>query len=158
LLLNAIGPLEGCRVLWDEYYHGHRGSFADYVMGTPAPWALAQGGLILVAALLTFGRQEGLVRSPVDESRLSPLEFVDTVADLYGRGGAAGGAVEIAYQRFRTRLARRVSLPSTSTIDQLCDHVRTQLGGARPDLVETLRRCERGLASPQLTEWEAMQL
>ena len=92
LLLNCAGD-STTRVLWDEHLHGERPSLAHYVQRTPILWLLAQFLLIFAATLFTFSRRHGPVE-PLrpGASRLSPLEFVETLGDLYRRKGAAPGS------------------------------------------------------------------
>jgi hypothetical protein len=88
LFLNSVGP-PGSRVLWDEYFHGMRRSLSSYFARTPLPWAGLQIAIAFAAVLFTFSRRSGPIRVPVEESRLSPLEFVDTLGDLYQLSRAA---------------------------------------------------------------------
>ena len=158
LFLNSVGPPGERRVLWDEYFHGRRGSLWTYFAGTPISWGLAQLGLFAVALLLTFARRSGPVRPPVPESRLSPLEFVETLGDLYHRAHAAGAAVGIANQRFRYLLTRRLGLPSTAPTAQLFEAVRDRLGWKQPGFYETLQRAERAARDPALDDAAALQV
>lgn len=111
LLLNALGPPGERRVLWDEQYHGHARSLWSYVARTPLAWIVLQIGLIGVAALLTYSRHGGLVRSKVVDPRTSPMEFVDTMGGLYAQAGAAAAAVTAAATRLRRRLVVVTGLP-----------------------------------------------
>lgn len=158
LLLNCLGPPGQTRVLWDEYFHGQRGSLWSYFAGTPLPWGLAQMGVVALAVLVTFARRAGPVRAPVAESRLSPLEFIETLGDLYHRGHAASAAVESSFQRFRYLLTRRLSLPGTTGVARLYEAVRERLGWREPGLFETLQRAERGARDPALTDEDALQV
>ena len=158
LQVTSSGPSTTTRVLWDEYFHGQRRGFWAYVGRTPVPWALVQLCILVAAALLTFGRRSGPVRSLRQESRLSPLEFVETLGDLYRRKKASAGALEIAYQRFRFLLLRRLGLSSTATLEEISRGVRERLGWTVPGFRETLQRCERGVKSQELTDAQSMQL
>jgi len=158
LLLNSLGPPGQKRLLWDEYYHGQRGSLWSYFAGTPLPWGLLQLGLVALAVLLTFARRAGPVRAPVPVSRLSPIEFVETLGDLYHRAHAAPAAVAIAWQRFRYRLARRLGLSPAAAIAQLYQSVRDRLGWKEPGFFEALQRAERAARNPALTDAEALQI
>jgi hypothetical protein len=130
-------------VLWDEYFHGYRGSLWDYFKETPVPWAIFQLALVAVFVLLAFGRRSGPLYAPAAVSRLSPLEFVDTLGDLYRRASAGSAAVRVAYQRFRTQLLRRLALaPSISNI-QLDAAVRERLGWKQPGFMDILQRAEK---------------
>jgi hypothetical protein len=95
-------------VLWDEYFHGYRGSLWDYFAGTPVPWAAVQLTLLVVLALRAFARRNGPLFSPPADSRLSPLEFVDTLGDLYHRANAGSAATGVAYW---AKTVRRISEP-----------------------------------------------
>lgn len=156
LLLNAIGSASEVRVLWDEYHHGAAGSLWEYLSGTPVKWLLVQAALVFLAALLTFARRWGPVRAPVVEPRLSPIEFVETLGDLYHRGGAASAAVETTYQRFRYLLVRRLGLPSNSGIAELSNGVHNRLRWKEPGFLEELRRCESAIRNPDLTSEQAL--
>ena len=109
LLLNSVGP-PGSRILWDEYFHGMRRSLGSYFAATPLPWAGLQIAFLFLILLFTFSRRSGPLRALAVESRLSPLEFVDTLGSLYQSAQAAPAAVEIIYQRLRLALARRLSI------------------------------------------------
>ena len=160
LFLNSIdssGGKAGPRlVLWDEYYHGQRAGFWSYLRRTPAPWGLVQLGVVAVAALLTFGRRSGPVRPLVAESRLSPLEFIDTLGGLYERKGASREALEIAYHRFRSALLLRLGLPPSAARDDIVRRVGERLAWAAPELTGTLERVERGISSASLRNAEAL--
>ncbi len=158
LLLNSVGPPGGTRVLWDEYYHGQRGSLWSYFIGTPVPWGLAQLGVVALALLATFARRAGPVRLPAVEARLSPLEFVETLGDLYHRAHAAQSAVEISYQHLRYLLTKRLGLPAAISIARLHEVVRERLGWKQPGFFETLQRAERAARDPDLSDAEALRL
>src|SRR5258708_3003588 len=57
LFLNSVGSRDNVRVLWDEYYHGERGTLLSYLQRTPVPWAFAQFAVLALAMLLTFARR-----------------------------------------------------------------------------------------------------
>jgi hypothetical protein len=130
-------------VLWDEYFHGYRGSLWDYFKETPVPWAIFQLALVAVFVLLAFGRRSGPLYAPAAVSRLSPLEFVDTLGDLYRRASAGSAAVGVAYQRFRTQLIRRLALAPSISNMQLDAAVRERLGWKQPGFMDILQRAEK---------------
>jgi hypothetical protein len=159
--INAVRPgasPDETTVLWDEYFHGYRGSLWDYFRETPVPWSLYQVGFVAVFILLAFSRRSGPVFAPAGVSRLSPLEFVDTLGDLYRRASAGSAAVRVAYQRFRTQLLRRLALaPSTSNM-QLDTAARERLGWKQPGLGDTLQRAERAGRETNLHGSEALKI
>ena len=145
-------------ILWDEYFHGYRGSLWDYFQETPVPWAIFQLAVIGLFIFLTFGRRSGPIVSQITVSRLSPLEFVDTLGDLYRRAKAGPAAVRVAYQRFRTNLTRRMTLaPSVSNM-QLDAAVRERLSWKQPGLFDTLQRAEKGSHTSDLTGADALKI
>jgi hypothetical protein len=145
-------------VLWDEYFHGYRGSLWDYFEKTPVPWAIFQLALVAVFVLLAFARRSGPLYAPAAVSRLSPLEFVDTLGDLYRRASAGSAAVRVAYQRFRTILVRRLSLaPSISNL-QLDGAVRERLGWKQPGLMDTLQHAEKATRASDVPGSDALKI
>jgi hypothetical protein len=158
LFLNSIGPPHGVRVLWDEYFHGERGSLWAYLRTTPVPWAGAQLLLVVLALVVTFGRRWGPVRPLHQASRLSPLEFVDTLGGLYERAHAAAPAVGVALQRFRFLLTRRLALPAGCPAAELGRAARARLGAAAEGLGDLVARAELAAASQQLGDSQALDL
>src|SRR5438552_2429796 len=115
LFLNAMNsPVAADRsavqVYWDEYFHGQRTSLWSYLQKTPVAWGLAQVAILGVIVVLTFGRRSGPIVLPPVVSRLSPLEFVDTLGGLYERAGAEPAVVGFVYLRFRATLSRQLRL------------------------------------------------
>ncbi len=145
-------------ILWDEYFHGYRGSLWDYFRETPVPWAIFQVAMMAFFVVFTFGRRSGPVYAPVTTSRLSPLEFVDTLGDLYRRAKAGPAAVRVAYNRLRTQLTRRLALPASISNLQLDAAVRERLGWKQPGLFDTLQRAEKGSRATELAGPDALKL
>ena len=125
---------------------------------TPVPWALFQLALIAGFVLLAFSRRNGPLYVPAADSRLSPLEFVDTLGDLYLRANAGSGAVRVAYQRFRTNLLRRLALAPSSSNAQLDSAVRERLGWKQPGLIETLQRAESAARERDVANADALKI
>jgi Domain of unknown function (DUF4350) len=158
LFLNSVGPPQGVRVLWDEYFHGVRRSLWSYFALTPVPWAAAQLGLVFLAVLVTFSRRQGLAHPPAGTSRLSPLEFVDTLGELYHAAHAGSAAVRIAYQRLRFLLVRQLGMPSGAPAADLARGAGRQLGWQEQPLLDTLIRSERSMRRIDLGDAEALGL
>jgi hypothetical protein len=158
LLLNSVGDPSRTRVFWDEHFHGSRpGVWAD-VSDTPLRWALAQAGVFLLAILFTFSRRSGPVRPLIEPSRLSPLEFVETLGGLYQSAHANQVALEVSFQRFQYLLKKRLGLPGQPAAAEMARAVNLRLRYDRPDFAATLARCERAVGDPGLGEKEAVQL
>ncbi len=158
LFLNSVGPAAGTRVLWDEYYHGVRGSLWSFFARTPVPWALAQFGLMFLALVFTFSRRQGPPRVPATPSRLAPLEFVDTLGDLYYTAGAGPGAVGIAYGRLHFLLTRQLGLASSAGVREISRGASERLGWDEAALADLLGRAERAMRSLELGNEQALQL
>jgi Domain of unknown function (DUF4350) len=141
-VLNCLGSPAAGRIYWDEYFHGVRGSLLQFFVRSPALWGVAQFGLVFLAILATYSRRLGPVRPPVTVSRLSPLEFVDTLGDLYASAKVSAAAVGIAYQRFRFMLTRKLGLPIDTPSPDLARLSADSFGWEEAKLAETLRRCD----------------
>jgi len=155
--LNCIGA-RSQRVLWDEYFHGAQGSLVSYFAETPLPWAGLQIGIAFLAVLFTFSRRVGPARVPAGESRLSPLEFVETLGDLYKSAHASPAAVGVAYQRFRLSLSQKLGVPAQVKLPELCRAAVSRFGWPEAPLLDTLARSERAMRSISLRENEALEL
>jgi len=136
----AAGADEQPDIYWDEYFHGERNSLAAYIGKTPLPWGILQIGIIGIAVLFTFARRSGPIAVPPIVSRLSPLEFVDTLAGLYQRAHAEPAVVGIVYQRLRSSLSRQLRLSSTGSDTELGQAVSQRLGANGVEFVRTMQR------------------
>jgi hypothetical protein len=158
LLLNSLGPLTGQRILWDEYFHGERRSLASYVKRTPLFWGFAQAALLMLLLMAGFSRRSGPVRPLEPDPRLSPLEFVDSLGGLYQRAGASSAAVQVAHQRFRYLLIKRLGLAASASTRELANAVRDRMGWKEPGLNQLLYRCESAARDPELSDNDALAL
>lgn len=156
--LACLGPAQARRVLWDEYFHGRRRSLVGSALASPVKWLLVQLGVVALAVLVTFSRRSGPIVVPAVESRLSPLEFVRTLGALYQRAGAASVAVDIAYQRFRYWLTRRLAMPGQAPAADVAEAVRARWHVDDDALGRTLRACEAARRDPDLDPRTALTL
>jgi Domain of unknown function (DUF4350) len=120
---GGLGP-----IYWDEYFHGQRGTLWSYVQQTPVAWGCLQLGILALGLLFTFSRRSGPMVTPAVVSRLSPLEFVETMGGLYQRAGAASIPVAVSYRRLRSELKRRLGLATTIGDSELAQTARERLG------------------------------
>jgi hypothetical protein len=157
LLVNAIGPPLDRRVLWDEHYHGHRRSAWSYASGTPLPAALAQLGLIGLAAILTVSFRRRPLRALPEPPRTAPLEFIDTMAGLYQKAGATTTAVSVALAHLRRRLTTAAALPSDVDDARLAAAAAPRTG-LSPEALAALLTRGREAARGRLTTAEAVGL
>lgn len=159
--LNALrnGPQsEPYRIYWDEYFHGQRTSLWSYVGKTALAWGVLQFAFLGLAILFTFSRRSGPTFVPPGGSRLSPLEFVDTLGGLYERAGAAGSAVAVSYRRLRVLLSRQLALPSTTSDAELGQAAQQRLGWKDEDATALLERASEATRAPKLKPKEALEL
>lgn len=156
LLINSVG--QGKHILWDEYFQGNSrhqiAAFPPAVRWTLWGQCLAFAFMLV----LTYSRRSGPVIPLVTESRLSPLEFVDTLGNLYARAGAAQVPVEIAFTRFRQLAARRLGLSGKSNAQQLAQAMLVRRLVSGSEFGTRLQRCEDAISDPTLTEKEALRL
>jgi hypothetical protein len=146
------------QIYWDEYFHGERSSLWSYMQNTPVAWGVLQLGVLGVGVLFTFSRRSGPTVLPANVSRLSPLEFVDTLGGLYERAKAEPALVGIVYQRFRTLLTRQLRLASTTDDATLENAIRSRLGRQLEGLPETLRRAAAASRAEKVSPAEALAL
>ena len=163
LFLNAMNaPLQSDRlavqIYWDEYFHGQRASLWSYVQKTPVAWGLLQLAILGLIVFFTFGRRSGPVVLPPVVSRLSPLEFVDTLGGLYERAGAEPAVVGLVYQRFRATLSRQLRLSPSVPDAAIAEAAQGRLGWKENGLKSTLARASVASRAPKITPGEALIL
>jgi len=158
LFLNSVGPSDRVRVFWDEYFHGAHGSLWDYLARTPLPWGAVQFGIVFLAVLFTYSRRQGPISVPAKSSRLSPLEFVETLGDLYSSAHAGSAAVRIASQRLRFQLTRQLGLPANAPDADLVHSAGQAWAWNEKEFSDTLSRAERAMKSPKLSDADTLKL
>jgi len=159
--LNSVADWtsdERYAIYWDEYFHGQRSSIWNYVGRTSLPWGMLQLGLLALAILFTFSRRSGPTFTPATVSRLSPLEFVDTLGGLYEHAGAASSAVAVSYQRLRSLLNRQLALPSSTPNAELAVAAEQRLGWKNQRLGLLLSRAEVATRVTKLAPREGLDL
>jgi uncharacterized protein DUF4350 len=158
LFLNSVGPPNSARVLWDEYFHGAHGSIWTYLARTPWLWGIAQIGIVFLAILATHSRRQGPISAPRAVSRLSPLEFVETLGDLYFSAHAGSAAVRIAYQRLRFQLTRRLGLAASVSDAELAEAASLALSWNEREFSDTLSRSERAMKADKIDDADTLNL
>jgi hypothetical protein len=161
LLLNSLGGSKDIHIFWDEYFHSYSHTaktFGSYFAQPPVLSWMAQLGLAFLALLLTYTLRNGPIRAAGEPSRLSPLEFVNTLGALYQRASATRTALEAHYLRFRSLLARRLGLRISSSPADLVRGAHHHLGYSDPGLEETMNQIEASLHDLDLKEQQALAL
>jgi Domain of unknown function (DUF4350) len=148
--LNSVGNWQTnapYKIYWDEYFHGQRSSVWSYVGKTSLSWSLWQLAILALAVLFTFSRRSGPVYMPAEVSRLSPIEFVETLGGLYERADAAASAISISVMRLRTLLTRQLALPKNTANAELEQAAESRLGWRGSGLREALVRADAAIAT-----------
>jgi hypothetical protein len=150
LLLNSIGDRR--RVLWDEYYHGHRA--AEIWRGSTAAlkWAGLQLGIVCVVLLLTFSRRSGPIVPLLQDARLSPVEFVETLGSVFHRAQSRQVAVEIASGRFRQVAARRLGLRGNASGPEIVRAMRQRGLPVTSEIETAILASQEASSNPDLSE------
>ncbi len=149
---------EPYQIYWDEYFHGERSSLWSYVEKTSMAWGALQIAILVAAVLFTFARRSGPIFIPAEVSRLSPLEFVDTLGGLYERAGAGSAAVSVSLQRLRTLLTRQLALPSNTPAIALAAAAEQRLGWRDENLRDTLLAAETTIRQDKIASRAALEL
>ncbi|GGA73174.1 hypothetical protein GCM10011507_25980 [Edaphobacter acidisoli] len=141
LLLASIGP-SGRRVLFDEFVHGNRVSPWDFASGIPIRSLALQFGLIALLLLVSFSRRHGPTRALLQVPRTSPLEFAESMGQLYGKAGATAIAVDCSRRRVVRYLYESCGVPAEVLRDSpkaIADAVQQRFGGDWSKLEEHLK-------------------
>ena len=158
LFLNSVGPALDRTVLWDDYFHEGEVTLADTLFASPLKWAALQLGLLALFVVLTYSRRHGPVRPLPQKSRLATLEFVETLGALYQRVGATELPVQVAYERFRHLLHRKLGISTSASTHQLAERLAGRLGESVPDLEQNLAACESARYQPEIKQEETLRL
>ena len=155
LLLNSTRGYK--RVLWDEFYQDEDKKSAGHKPVRAYNWALAQLLLIGIAVVLTYSRRSGPLVPLLEESRLSPLEFVETLGNVFCRAESSHVAVEIAFQRFRQVAARRLGIRGTSNPAEIVDAMYQHGTRLSESTAKLVQESESAVGDATLTEKKALQ-
>ena len=155
LLLNSAGDAR--RILWDEYYHEEHAIASAHPSNPAQMWALAQAGFLGLLVILTFSRRSGPVVPLVRESRLSPLEFVETLGSVFHRANGTQVAVEIAFSRFQQIAARRLGIRGTTNASDILVAMAQRGLKVPPDVAALVGRSEDASGDRELSEKRALE-
>ena len=154
--LHASHGNAGVPIYWDEYFHGQRAGLFSYVEKTPVVWAGVQILLAALILLFTYSRRSGPIVMPGTVSRLSPLEFVDTMGALYEHAGASAIPVDVSRHHLRLKLTRRLGLPSATPDADLARAAAERLHFDGASFAETLNRASHAAGASKLRTREAL--
>ncbi len=155
LLLNSVG--DSRRILWDEFYHEEHEMPSARHSNPAQMWALAQVGFLGLLVILTFSRRSGPVVPLVRESRLSPLEFVETLGSVFHRAHGTQVAVEIAFSRFQQVAARRLGIRGTASANDIVVAMAQRGLKLPPDVAALVGRSDEAVGDTELSEKRALE-
>ncbi len=159
LFLGSLGPRDGRHFYWDESLHGEVRTEWFYARG-PAMTLLQMGALAIgVLIVFNFSRRRGPVRDLPAPLRATPVEFLEALGSLYAEAGASATAVELAYERFRRKVAELCGLKSARmSAEELGNALRRRFPQAAAGLEKDLADCEEALTSDKLQPRRALAL
>ncbi len=150
------------KIFFDEYHHGYRSQvnpLVNYVRGTPVPWLLLQGLLISLLLIFSVGKRFARPLPLPQVDRHSPLEFVDSMANLQQVARARDLALENIYPRFKTTLCRRLGLSSRAkTEDIIASLRRRNLPIDEIEVRQTLSDAELTLSGEKIDDAQLVKL
>ncbi len=155
LLLNSIG--DSRRILWDEYYHEQHAAPSAHASNPAQLWALAQAGFLGLLVILTFSRRSGPVIPLARESRLSPLEFVETLGSVFHRAHGTQVAVEIAFSRFQQVAARRLGIHGTANAEDVLAAMAKRGIKIPAHVAALVGRTDEAASDTELSEKKALE-
>jgi len=118
------------QILFDEYFHGVQTSLFDLTRGLPLAQIAWQTAAVALLLILSFGRRNGPIRLPVRLPRTSPIEFAESMGQLYRKAGATQAATESARHRLLHFLVTRCGIPrAVAQSDALAEALQSRLPG-----------------------------
>jgi hypothetical protein len=160
LFINSIQAFasHNTPIYWDEYFHGERTSLSSYLVRTPLKWGAWQLALVAVLLIFSFSRRSGPIVMPPAVSRLSPLEFVDTMGALYRHAHAFALPVEVSYRNLRLELTQRLGLPAATPDNELARIASERLGVDHVSLADALAAAAPGALPAKPSSRQALAL
>ena len=154
LLLYSVG--KDRRILWDEYFHGSHdaGHMNRYAMALR--WGEVQALLLSAVLLFAYARRSSPMMPLERVSRLSPLEFVQTMGSVFHKADARLAPLEIAFARLQHIAARRLSLPPNAGAEEIAMAMQRRGYGVSEGLSQELRAAQNAMRDPDLKEGAAI--
>ena len=132
-------------MVFDESLHGAAKTLWDAAEGLPIHWLELQAALLFGLLMFSFSRRRGPLRMPLTLPRSSPVEFAESMGDLYEKAGATSAATEAAKRRLLRVLSREAGVSQQSLQEgpeAIAEALRARLGGDWSQLREHLVRCK----------------
>lgn len=161
LALNLAGGRPGV-IAFDEYHHGYGSSKPEgvlsYFAGTPVPWMMWQGALIIALVIYTRGRRFARPLPLRRERRTTNLEFVSSMANITRLARASDVAMQNIYSEFRKRLCRYAAAPPATDDAGLASAVARRSKLDAGELKGLLARCEEVARGETVSDAELFEI
>ena len=154
-LLYSIGPSQ--HILWDEYFHVKHDTARATNYARVLRWAKWQIALLGVFLLVAYARRLGPVVALPAPSRLSPLEFVETMGNVFHKADARIAPLEIALARLRQVAARRLATAPAASVEEIAAAMQLRGYPVNDGLREALRAAEDATLDPGIKINEAVK-
>jgi hypothetical protein len=158
LVLNLLRRVSaGGHILFDEYHHGYftPPSVPSVLLSTAWGWSLLYSIAVLAAYLILTGRRFGQA-VPLREAVAlrSSAEYVESMADLFQRGGKRGYILQHYALTFKRRLARPYGINAMLDDEAFVN----ELARSREIDQEALRALLARLRKTQVSEDELLRV
>ena len=142
LLLASIDsdPAHRRAILFDEYLHTTHGEYHP-LAGLPLWWIAAQFVAAFALLVFSFSRRKGPLRLPAGLPRSSPVEFANSMGDLYDKAHATSAATDAAHRRLLRVLHHEAGIPKTiidAGATAIAETLTERLGGDWVSLAQHL--------------------
>lgn len=153
-LSTAPGP-----VFFDERCHGYSNSPNIFAFFLKEPPGLVFSQLLLILAVATAGTAQrfGAARVLKPQREISPLQFVDGLANAYERAKANLAALEIIAQDFKTKLCKQLGLSPHSAADEIAHTWKIETGRDGSNLNKFLADYEHACNRKKISAAELKQ-
>jgi hypothetical protein len=137
--------------LFDEYHHGyiHTESLSSYVGSSVFSWILLQ---VLVGLALFFysnrARRSGRYQPLTAPRGRSPMEHVESMANIFEASKASSVALEAVLARSIGQLSRRMGLNPEDLSSASVYHAPASRVAETGDLAALIEECRRAVSSP----------
>jgi hypothetical protein len=151
LVLNMLRRVPaGGRIQFDEYHHGFftPPSTSKILLGSPWGWAAAYAVAVIALYLVLSGRRFGRP-VPLKEEvvRRSSAEYIESMADLFQRGGKRGYILGHYHTAFKRGLARKDGINPQSDDAEFVRELARARDVNEQDLLALLTRLRAGSPS-----------
>ena len=131
LVLNMLRRVPaGGRIQFDEFHHGFftPPSTTRVLLGNPWGWGATYAACVIALYLLLSGRRFGRPVPLKEElTRRSSAEYVESMADLFQRGGKRGYILRHYHGAFKRRIARKAGIsPQLADAELVRELARTR--------------------------------